>query len=182
MLAPLCSTCKVSFTWATVFWFVWLTATAEMQPEMSKAPFSPTGWTSGRQERFVRRSTTAAKCGGFAAERRDACSRYPSMAAGTRAQAANAGSHGRPHIGANGVGVSWPPRRKNWWKIKKRKHARKTSFLCSCYILRAIRAGRCRERRYADNIFIQIYFRMHHFVVKFSKFSSPQAARGQWPP
>jgi len=34
----------------------------------------------------------------------------------------------------------------------------------------------CRERRYA--IFIQIYFRMHHFVVKFSKFYSPQAARG----
>jgi len=26
--------------------------------------------------------------------------------------------------------------------------------------------------------FIQIYFRMNHFVVKFSKFSSPQAARG----
>ena len=25
--------------------------------------------------------------------------------------------------------------------------------------------GRCRERRYADHIFIQIYFRMHHFVV-----------------
>jgi len=36
-------------------------------------------------------------------------------------------------------------------------------------------ADRCRERRYADHIFIQIglYFRMHHFVVKFSKFSSP---------
>jgi len=34
-------------------------------------------------------------------------------------------------------------------------------------VLKAIRAGRCRERRYADNIFIQIYFRMHHFVVKF---------------
>ena len=31
---------------------------------------------------------------------------------------------------------------------------------------------------YADHIFIQIYFRMHHFVVKFSNFSSPQAARG----
>jgi len=31
------------------------------------------------------------------------------------------------------------------------------------------------ERRYADHIFIQIHFRMHHFVVKFS---SPQAARG----
>jgi len=45
------------------------------------------------------------------------------------------------------------------------------------YILRAIEAGRCRERRYADHIFIQIYFRMHHFVVKFSKFSSPQEAR-----
>jgi len=38
--------------------------------------------------------------------------------------------------------------------------------------------GRCRERRYADHIFIQIYFRMHHFVVEFSQFSSPQAARG----
>jgi len=33
--------------------------------------------------------------------------------------------------------------------------------------LRAIRPGRCRERRYADHIFIQIYFRMHHFVVNF---------------
>jgi len=67
-------------------------------------------------------------------------------------------------------------------KIKKRKHAKKSSFLCVWYILRAIRAGRCRERRYADHIFIQIYFRMHYFVVKFSKCSSPQAARGHWPP
>ena len=83
--------------------------------------------------------------------------------------------HGPPHIGANGVSRSpW----KNGRKIKKRKHARKSSFLCLCYILRAIRAGGCRERRYADHIFIQIHFRMHHFVVKFSKFSSPQAARG----
>jgi len=31
---------------------------------------------------------------------------------------------------------------------------------------------------YSDHIFIQIYFRMHHFVVTFSKFSSPHAARG----
>ena len=31
-------------------------------------------------------------------------------------------------------------------------------------------------------MFIQIYFRTHHFVVKFSKFSSPAAARGHWPP
>ena len=42
-----------------------------------------------------------------------------------------------------------------------------------------VKAG-VRERRYADHIFIQIYFRMHHFVVKFSKFSSPQAARGYY--
>jgi len=26
--------------------------------------------------------------------------------------------------------------------------------------------GRCRERRYADHMFIHIFFRMHHFVVK----------------
>jgi len=42
--------------------------------------------------------------------------------------------------------------------------------VCLCYILRAIRAGGCRERRYADHTFIQIYFRMHHFVVKFQNF------------
>ena len=35
------------------------------------------------------------------------------------------------------------------------------------------------ERRYADHIFIQIYFRMHHFVVKFS---SPRAQGGIGPP
>jgi len=29
---------------------------------------------------------------------------------------------------------------------------KKNSFLCLYYILRAIRAGRCRERRYADHI------------------------------
>ena len=43
----------------------------------------------------------------------------------------------------------------------------KSSFPCLCYIFRAIMARRCRERRYADHIFIQIYFKMHHFVVKF---------------
>jgi len=36
---------------------------------------------------------------------------------------------------------------------------------------RASTKGRCRERRYADHILIQIYSRMHHFAVKFSKFS-----------
>ena len=58
--------------------------------------------------------------------------------------------HGRPHIGANGA--SWPPGIMGE-KLKKRKRA-KSSFLCLCYILRAIRAGSCRERRYADHKFI----------------------------
>jgi len=61
------------------------------------------------------------------------------------------------HRGKWGQLTPW----QNGWKSKKRKHAKKSSFLCLCYILRAIRAGRCRERRYADHIFIQIYFRMH---------------------
>jgi len=61
-------------------------------------------------------------------------------------------------------------------KLKSENMQKRAVFYC--HILRAIRAGRCRERRYADHIFIQIYFRMPHFVVKFSKFSSPQAARG----
>ena len=30
--------------------------------------------------------------------------------------------------------------------------------------------GRCRERRDADHMFVQIYFRMHRFVVKFSHY------------
>ena len=38
----------------------------------------------------------------------------------------------------------------------KRENMQKSSFLCLSYILRAIRADRCRERRYADHIFIQI--------------------------
>jgi len=33
------------------------------------------------------------------------------------------------------------------------ENMQKSSFLCLCYILRAIRAGRCRERRYADQMF-----------------------------
>ena len=72
------------------------------------------------------------------------------------------------------VGSADPPG-KMGEKLNSEKHAKKSSFL---NISRAIGAGRCRERRYADHIFIQIYFRMHHFVVEFSKFSSPQTARG----
>jgi len=63
-------------------------------------------------------------------------------------------------------------------KLKSENMQKRAVFLCLHYILRAIRAGRCRERRYADHIYSYIYFRMHHFVIKFSKFSSPQAARG----
>ena len=75
------------------------------------------------------------------------------------------------------MGSADPPRGKLDEKLKKNENMQKKSrFLYLCYILRAIRAGRCGERRYADQIFIQIYFRMHHFVVKFLKFSSPQAA------
>ena len=82
--------------------------------------------------------------------------------------------HGRPHTGANGV--SWPSW-KNGWEIKKRKYATKTSFLNT-----GGGKGRVREGRCADHIFIQTYFGMHHFVAKFSKFSSPRAARGHWLP
>jgi len=44
------------------------------------------------------------------------------------------------HRGKWGQLTPW----KNGWKIRKRKHAKKSSFLCLRYILRAIRAGRCR--------------------------------------
>jgi len=54
-------------------------------------------------------------------------------------------------------------------KIKKQKHAKK-------------RAVRCRERRYADHIFIQIYFRVHHFVVKFSKIFFASGGKGALTP
>jgi len=34
----------------------------------------------------------------------------------------------------------------------KSENTQKKQFAVFCYILRAIRAGRCRERRYADHI------------------------------
>ena len=88
-------------------------------------------------------------------------------------------NHGRPHIGANGV--SWPPPAGKMDEKLKYENMQKRA-VCLCYILIAISAGRCTERRYADHIFTQIYFKMHQFVLKFSKFSSPQAVRGHWPP
>jgi len=42
-------------------------------------------------------------------------------------------------------------------KIKSENMQKKKSFL---NILRAIRAGRCTERRYTDHIFIQISYRL----------------------
>ena len=96
----------------------------------------------------------------------------------------------KPRSSEDSMGVQSSTNRGKWGQLTfwekdeglKSEKLQKISFLCLCYILRAIRAGRCRERRYADHIFIQIYFRMHHFVVKFSKFSSPQAARGHRSP
>ena len=76
------------------------------------------------------------------------------------------------------MGSADPPGKMNE-KLKSEDMQKKEQFsMFMIYILRAIRAGMCREQRYADHIFIHIYFRMQHFGVKFSKFSSPQAARG----
>jgi len=59
----------------------------------------------------------------------------------------------------------------------KSEYMQKGAVFYVGYILTAIGAGRCRERRCADHIFIQIYFRMHHFLVKIF-FASGEAARG----
>jgi len=72
--------------------------------------------------------------------------------------------HGRTHMGS-----ADPPPRKMDEKLKS-ENMQNSSFLFLCYILRAIRAGRCREQRYADHIFIQIYFRMRHLIRYRSQF------------
>ena len=64
----------------------------------------------------------------------------------------------------------------------KRGNMQKSSFLCLYYILRVIRAGRCRERRYAEYIFIQIYFRIHHFVVNYFKIFFASDGKGALSP
>jgi len=54
-------------------------------------------------------------------------------------------------------------------KLESENMQKKSSFLCLCYILTAIRAAWCREQRYADHIFIQKYFRMHQiFEMSFA--------------
>ena len=89
--------------------------------------------------------------------------------------------HGRPHIGTNGV--SCPPPWKNRWKIKKRKHAKKSSFLDG--------GGRWSDT--SDDwlvklmiiitvIIIDHYHSSRVSLFKFSKCSSPRAARGHRPP
>ena len=65
------------------------------------------------------------------------------------------------HRGKWGQMTPW----KNGCKIKQRKQAKRGQ------------AG-VENGAHADHIFIQMYFRMHHFVVKVLPFSSPQAARG----
>jgi len=75
------------------------------------------------------------------------------------------------------MGSADPPGKRDE-KLKSENMQIRAVFYVYVIFLRAIRAGRCRERRYADHILIQIYLRTHHFIVKFSKFSLPQAARG----
>jgi len=55
-------------------------------------------------------------------------------------------------------------------KLKSENMQKNSSFLCLCYILKAIRAGRCRERRYADHTFIQMNapFRSQIFKIFFA--------------
>jgi len=54
-------------------------------------------------------------------------------------------------------------------KLKSENMQKRAVFYVYVILLREIRAGVCRERRYADHIFILIYFRMHHFIVIFSR-------------
>jgi len=88
--------------------------------------------------------------------------------------------HGRPHIGANGV--SWPA-----WKMDEKLKSenmqkRAVFYVCVIFWEQSGPAGVENGAMLTIYLYIQIYFRMHHFVVRFSKFSSPQAARGHWPP
>ena len=67
----------------------------------------------------------------------------------------------------------------NGWKTKKRKHAKKSSFLCLCYIFESNQAGRrtalCWPHIYLD-ILQNALFRSQIFTSFFA--SGRQAARG----
>jgi len=60
-------------------------------------------------------------------------------------------------------------------KLKIENLQKKSSFQ---NILRAIRTGRCQERRYADHIFIQIYFRISPFRSQIFKISFALGGKG----
>jgi len=76
------------------------------------------------------------------------------------------------------MGSADPPGKMD--KKLKIENMQKRAFFLN--ILRALRAGICKERRYADHIFIQIYSRMHHFVVKLSKKNFASDSKGALTP
>ena len=67
---------------------------------------------------------------------------------------------------------------KNGWKIKKRKHAKWAVFYVSVIFWE--QSGQADVENGA--MLTTYLFRMHILIVKFSNFSSPQAASGHWPP
>ena len=85
----------------------------------------------------------------------------------------------RPSPAASGGNCPWASAHRGKWgqltPLEKMDEKLKSENMQKSSLLNGGGVG---ERRYADHIFIQIYFRMHHFVVKFSNFSLPQAARG----
>jgi len=62
-------------------------------------------------------------------------------------------------------------------ELKSENMQKKTSFLNG-----VLGEGRVRERRYADHMFIQMYFIMHRFVAKFSKNFFASDGKGALPP
>jgi len=84
---------------------------------------------------------------------------------------------GRPHIGANGV--SWPPLEK-WIKKLKSENTQKEQFLYFCahnyvYVIFWEQSGQAGVENGAmlTTFRYTLYFRMHHFVVKFLKIYTP---------
>ena len=71
---------------------------------------------------------------------------------------------------------------KNEWKTKKRKHAKRAVFYV--YVIFWEQSGQADVENGAMMTTYSFRYtsQMHHFVVKYSKFSSPQAATwGHWP-
>ena len=85
--------------------------------------------------------------------------------------------HWRPHSAHRGKWSQLTPW-KNGWKMKKRKHAKRAVFYVYIIFWEQSRQAGVENGAMLTTLFIQIYFKTHHFVVKLSQFSSPQAARG----